>query len=290
MKNGEVKNYIIRGLLFILGLFLVSLNYNMFLLPNNLVIGGTSGIAILIKNYIDPVIFLYSINGILIIVSFIFLGKKKTLRSLIGAFLYPLFISITYPIALFLNVSFENNLVLVLVSAFLLGVGNGLIYKTGFTTGGSDIIIQLINEKRKLSMGTSILVTNVLIILLGGYIFGYEKVVYAIMILFINSLLVDKILLGISDSKMFFIYTKELSKLKQFVVKELETGITVLDVTGGYSKRHQDMIMCVVRTRDYVLFKEKIMEIDPKAFLVINDCYEVMGGVKRHNLPFIYFN
>lgn len=125
------------------------------------------------------------------------------------------------------------------------------------------------------------------IILAGGFVFGFAKVLYALIIVYLNAIITDRILLGISDSKMFFVYTTEVNKIKEFIVKEIKTGITILDIEGGYSQKKDKMIMCVVRTRDYFLFKEKILEIDPKAFFVINDCYEVLGGVKRANLPFI---
>ncbi len=278
-----------RSVLFLLGMFLVAINYNMFLLPNNLVIGGVSGLAIILKKiiYIEPVMFIYLVNTLLLIVSFFILGWKKTSKSVVGSLLFPLFITLTAPLVSKLNINFESDIIMVLISGLMLGVGSGLIYKTGFTTGGTDIIGQIFGEKKKMSFGTIMLIINATIVLGGGYFFGYEKVVYTIMILFLNSTLVDRILLGISDSKMFFIYTKKVEKIKKYIIEEINTGVTVLNIEGGYSCEKDKMLMCVVRTRDYFLFKETILEIDPRAFLVINDCYEVMGGVKRANLPFI---
>jgi uncharacterized membrane-anchored protein YitT (DUF2179 family) len=278
-----------RSVLFLLGMFLVAINYNMFLLPNNLVIGGVSGLAIILKKiiYIEPVMFIYLVNTLLLIVSFFILGWKKTSKSVVGSLLFPLFITLTAPLVSKLNINFESDIIMVLISGLMLGTGSGLIYKTGFTTGGTDIIGQIFGEKKKMSFGTIMLIINATIVLGGGYFFGYEKVVYTIMILFLNSTLVDRILLGISDSKMFFIYTKKVEKIKKYIIEEINTGVTVLNIEGGYSCEKDKMLMCVVRTRDYFLFKETILEIDPRAFLVINDCYEVMGGVKRANLPFI---
>ncbi len=278
-----------RSVLFLLGMFLVAVNYNMFLLPNNLVIGGVSGLAIILKKiiYIEPVMFIYLVNTLLLIVSFFILGWKKTSKSVVGSLLFPLFITLTAPLVSKLNINFESDIIMVLISGLMLGTGSGLIYKTGFTTGGTDIIGQIFGEKKKMSFGTIMLIINATIVLGGGYFFGYEKVVYTIMILFLNSTLVDRILLGISDSKMFFIYTKKVDKIKKYIIEEINTGVTVLNIEGGYSCEKDKMLMCVVRTRDYFLFKETILEIDPRAFLVINDCYEVMGGVKRANLPFI---
>ncbi|HOP65604.1 MAG TPA: YitT family protein [Bacilli bacterium] len=283
------KRLILRIFVLLIGIFLVAVNYNMFLLPNDLVIGGVSGLAIIIKKvcFIDPVLFIYFINVLLIIISFFVLGWKKTSKSVIGSLLFPLFISLTAPLTAKLNISFQSDIIMVLVSGLMLGVGSGLIYKTGFTTGGMDILSQIFGDKKKVSFGTALLIINVIIVLAGGYIFGYEKVVYAILILFLNSTLVDRILLGISDSKMFFIYTTKVDEVKKYITEDINTGVTILKIEGGYSSKRDKMLMCVIRTRDYFSFKETILGIDPKAFLVINDCYEVMGGVKKANLPFI---
>ena len=100
-------------------------------------------------------------------------------------------------------------------------------------------------------------------------------------------MVIDKILLGISDSKQFFIHTKELNKVKELLIEKLNTGATVIETTGGFTHKKKKMLMCVVATRDYYLFKEAVLEIDPEAFFVINDCYEVTGGVRRDSLPFV---
>ena len=99
--------------------------------------------------------------------------------------------------------------------------------------------------------------------------------------------MVDKLIIGISDSKLFFIYTKKWEEVRDYVLNDLDTGVTILEAEGGYSKSKNTVLMCVVPNKDYYLFKEIVLEIDPRAFFVINDCYEVHGGMKRRNLPFI---
>ncbi len=116
--------------------------------------------------------------------------------------------------------------------------------------------------------------------------FGINKFIYSLIILFINTTLIDRILIGISNSKLFFIYTKEDELIKEFIIKELKTGVTILNARGGYTEEKNHVLMCVVANRDYYYFKEMVLKIDPHAFFIINDCYEVTGGVKRHNLPF----
>lgn len=86
---------------------------------------------------------------------------------------------------------------------------------------------------------------------------------------------------------MFFIYTRKTKEIEKFIINELQSGVTIFDAEGGFSRNKKKMIMCVVPTRDYYLFKESILLIDSNAFFIVTDCYEVSGGVKRSNLPFI---
>ena len=131
------------------------------------------------------------------------------MKTLLGSILYPIMVSLTVPIAEYLKnyVTFDSFLVLILIAGLLSGFANGIIYKTGFTTGGSDILMKIINKYARIPEGKSVLYTNIVIILAGGFIFGINKMIYAIIILYISSSLVDRILIGISNSKLFFIYT-----------------------------------------------------------------------------------
>ena len=133
----------------------------------------------------------------------------------------------------------------------------------------------LLNKYGHISEGNSNIFIQTIVILLGGFTFGINKMIYALIILIIYSSLVDKILIGISNSKLFFIYTNKVDKVKDYILEELHTGVTLLHGQGGFSKKKNRVLMCVVPNRDYYLFKEIVLEIDPDAFFVINDCYEV---------------
>ncbi len=284
------KNLIRRFFLLLIGVTILALIYNLFLIPNNLVIGGTSGIAIILQKLcgLDPNIFLYMASLVLILISYFFLGKKETANAIIGSLLYPVMVSATVPLAEFLKAYFifDNFLIVILLTGLVDGFANGIIYKSGFNTGGSDILMKILNKYAHIPEGKSILYVNTIIILAGGFIFGINKMIYSILILYINSALVDRILIGISNSKLFFIYSEKTKKVKKFIIEDLKSGITLIDTEGGYRSIKGKLIMCVVPTRDYYYFKEAILAIDPQAFFIINDCYEVQGGVNRSNLPF----
>lgn len=290
-KEISTKSIIVTGSSFVIGTFLLALCYNMFLLPNNFVVSGTSGIAIVIEDLFgfSSTLFIYISSFILLIVSFIFLGFEKTKKTILGSILYPVMISITMPIAQFFNNNYPiNDIYLVIAFAILLyGLSNGLIYKCGFTTGGSDVLMQLMVKYGKMSEGKSNMIVNALVIVCGGITFGYVKAIYSLIILLTSSLFIDKIMFGISDSKLFYIFTREEKQVKKLILEDLETGFTILPTKGGYSHIKGSLILCVVSNRDYYMFKEKILQLDPTAFFIIEDCYEVNGGFKRPNLPFL---
>ena len=184
------------------------------------------------------------------------------------------------------NISFDSYVIICLISGVLFGTGSGLVYKMGYSTGGADIVMQILNKYLKISTGVASFITSIVVIVPGAFVFGLNKAIYGTIIVVIISVLVDKIMLGISNSKMFYIRTKKLEEVQDFI-KEMNTGYTIIKADGAYSKKKYDMIMCVLPTRDYYMFKNVIQKIDPEAFFIITDCYEVYGGQRKEQFPFI---
>ena len=291
MISESDKETIFEGLSFVFGVFLYALCFNTFLIPNDLVVSGFSGVAIVTQKLFgwNNQIFIYVTNFVLLGLSFIFLNWKTTKKNIVGSIMFPLMITITNPIADFLNDKLigDDFIIILLFSIILYGISSGLIYRSGFSTGGSDIIMQIINKYIKVGESKAMIVANSLIILLGMIVFGFDKGVYSFIILITSTYFIDKIMFGISDSKVFYIYTKKVRKIKKLILEDFKTGLTIIPSRGGYSKKRGHMIMCVVGNQDYYKFKERILEIDPNAFIIINKCYEVNGGVKRSSFHFI---
>lgn len=283
------KKEIYKVFWLVIGTILLALTYNLFLLPNDLVIGGTSGISIIFKNYINPSVFMYIATFLLLILSFAALGYDKTKKTIVGSILYPICISLTKPLAAYIipKIAIDEFIVTVILTGIFYGMSNGIIFKTGYTTGGTDVIVQILTKYLKIPEGKSTTITNATIILLGGISFGIVRVIYAFFVLYFSATLIDKIIIGISDSKVFYIYTKESSKIRDIILEDFKTGYTILPTSGGYSHDVGELIMCVVNTHDYYNFKESVLNLDPNAFIVINDCYDVNGGTKKQYLPFI---
>ena len=277
-KKDSFKKNVIRFSQLLFGLFLFALAFNFFLLPNDLVFGGVSGLSIVFKDIFDPSTFVFVVSSLLLIVSLFFLGKEKTMGSVLGSLLLPLFYKLTEILTMY--ISFDNTEIFLatIFGGVLAGLGRGIVYKAGFTTGGTDIINQMIHKYFKLSMGKCILITDGLVVGVGLFSFGLAKSMYAIVVLYIMSILADKVIFGISSSKAFYIVTSHVDEVRKFVLVNLGHGITMFDAVGGFSKENEKVLFCVVPTNEYFKLKEGIYQIDKEAFFVATDAYEVFGG------------
>lgn len=280
IKRIESKYRIRRYFELIFGVLLIAVAFNLFLLPNNVVFGGVSGLSIIVKEIIpiNPSTFIMICSLLLLIVSFLVLGKEKTKGSVVGSILFPIFVDLTANINNYIGLDTSNLLLSVIFGGVIYGFGAGLVFKAGFTTGGTDIINQIISKYAHVSMGNAMLMSDGLIVLIGVFFFGVNKFMYAIIVIYIIGLMTDKVLLGISSSKAFYIITNEDKRIRNYILNELHHGVTIFNVRGGYTLEKDEVILCVVPTREYYRLKEGIHEIDPDAFFVVTDAYEVMGG------------
>ena len=274
-KKGRITRYV----QFIVGVLLVALAFNIFILPNDIVY-GVSGLGVILYRTlgIDPSLVIMIGSVILLILSFILLGVEKTKNSIVGSLIYPVFVKLTENIVQFVDLGSTETIVVILFGAVISGLGLGLIFKSGFTTGGTDILNQIVSKYFKMSIGNAMFFTDGLIILGSVFVFGWQKFIYSLINMYIISVMTDKVILGISQSKAFYIITEHETSVKKFILNHLSHGVTVLEGRGGYTGNNLKVIMCIIPTKEYFLAKEGIHQIDPNAFFLVTDAYEVYGG------------
>lgn len=285
-KNKDIKlpinkkNLVKRIIEFLLGCFIVAFAYNIFIAPNNLVPGGVSGIAVIINGLfnIDYATTILVLNIFLLIMSYILLGREKTRASILGSIVFPLFVRATEHLNVWLQIDTSNVLLSAISGGILFGLGAGLIFRAGFTTGGTDIVNQILSKYLRITLGKSMLLSDGLIVLTSGYFFGIKTMMYSILVLYIISLISDRIVLGISDSKMFLIVTDKDEEVKEYILSTLNHGVTIFKGKGGYKREEEDVLMAVLPTKDFTLLRDGIKKIDKHAFYIITDTYEVFGG------------
>ena len=275
------NKYRIRRYFFvILGTLICASAYNLFIYPNNLVSGGASGISIIVNHFvsINPSILIFCMSGLLFLIGAIFLPKDVVIRSTVGLFLYPLFVELTSSLNTLIDTSNVDMLLIAIFGGVLYGLGFGLVVKYGFNLGGTDFITQIVHKYAKLTMGTSMFIVEGIIVITGAFVFGIINCLYAIVILFSITFMTDKVVLGISDKKAFYIITKKKDEVSNFVIEELDHTVTVFNATGGFTNEKVSVLFVVIPTREYYKLKEGISLIDEEAFFTVVDAYEVSGG------------
>lgn len=283
-KKKEVEYDIKRNELFDFAILLVgalfsALSFNLFLLPNNIVV-GFSGLSVIANSLfgIRPSLFMIVSYSILAVLSLKFLGFKSTKRTIIGSIIYPCFVELTSFIVPFVDLNGVESILLVLCGSLLSGFGSGLVYKVKYSTGGSDVVNQLLSKLLKRPIGSCMLITNGVIISIGFIVFGWKTVIYSVLVTYVMGIVVDRVMIGISESKTFQIITNSETEVKKFLLTKLSHGVTVLQARGGYTGDNIKIIMCIVPTREYVTVKEGVLAIDPEALIMVSDVYEVVGN------------
>lgn len=274
--NKEVRRY----LTMFLSLLISAILFNLLILKANIVCGGVNGIAIIINHIykIKPSIIIFIISVLLLIFSLFFLGLKRTSGTIVATITYPILVEVTSYLTQYVKIDISDLFLISIFIGVIGGLSNGLMYKTGFSNGGLPIISQILYEKLKLPISKTSFFINGIIVLIGGIYFGWNMVMYAIIILYINSLMIDKVMLETSNNKAFYIITKKQEEIKEYIINGLNHSVTIFNVEGGFEERKNKVLLTVIPTREYFLLTEGIKELDQDAFFLVCDAYEVRGG------------
>jgi uncharacterized membrane-anchored protein YitT (DUF2179 family) len=265
--------------LIVIGSAIMGIAYNLFLIPHRIVPGGVSGLSIILNYLLNTPVGLVVIifNVPLFVLGIKTLGRTYGLKSLIGIILSSLFIDFfTYIVR---TPSATNNPILAAVyGGVLLGSGLGIVFRGQGSTGGSDIIGQVLNRYTNLSIGMGILVTDFVIISLAGIVFHkIEAALYGYLTLFISSKVIDLISEGWSFTRAVYIISDKATEISERIIEKLGRGVTRLYGKGEYTEKERDVLLCVLTKREIPMIRNLVKEIDPKAFVIISDVYEVLG-------------
>ncbi|WP_042476588.1 YitT family protein [Bacillus ndiopicus] len=283
MNNSEqstVKDTISEYLFVIVGAAVIAIGFNVFLLPNQVASGGVSGISTILNGLFgwNAGIVQYAFNIPLFIAGVLILGKKFGVKSFIGTIALPAFVIATSgwePWTL-------NPLLGAIFGGIVVGSGLGLVFKGKASTGGTDLLAQIITKFTGLTLGTSVLMIDGIIAVSAALVFDLEKGLYAIIGLYVTTKTIDIIQLGFSQSKMAYIITNLEKEMRDAIYKEVDRGVTKLPAFGGYTGEEKTLLMVVVYQTEFTKLKQVVKMVDPTAFVVVSDAYEVLGeGFKR---------
>ena len=262
------------------GVVLLSLGFYFFLLPMNLVIGGVMGISVILREVIPVSTFLFITNILLLVVGGLFLGKVFFLKTIYATLLSPGLIFIlerTIPSDFFMKFMTESPL---LISAgfggLFIGVGLGMVLRSNATTGGMDIVQNIMNKFLHIPFSTAMYITDGIIIFIAMLI-DFQLGLYAVGAMLISGLIIDRLAIEGKSGYTAFIVTSKSEEIQKEIFDKLERGVTRVKVIGGFSKKEKDMIICTVDRIQFYNFKRIIKETDPKAFTFVSRTKEALG-------------
>ena len=259
------------------GAFLFAVGLSLFAEPFHIAPGGISGIAIII-NYLFslPVgLTIIIINIPLFIAGFLKLGRSFVISSLYAMLLSSILVDQLAHIKPFV----EEPLLAAVYGGLFIGAGMGFIFMHGASTGGSDIIVRLLRMRfAGLKLGRIMFFTDLAVIALAALVFrDLNRALYAIITVYINSIVIDGIIYGMEFSKVAYIISQKSEEVARRILDELERGVTFFFGEGGYSHQPSKIIMCALKKQQIVKFYAIVHETDPEAFVIVTDAHEVVG-------------
>ncbi|HIU35937.1 MAG TPA: YitT family protein [Candidatus Fimenecus excrementigallinarum] len=249
-----------------------------FLAPNDILLGGFTGISTVLHHLfgtpIGTVVFLLNIP--LLVLACRKFGAAFLLRTGLATLLSSAFMDL---FALFLPVYTGDRLLGALFGGILGGAGLGLVFLRGATTGGADILSKLLRLKfPQMSMGRLILLLDLAVVLLSFAVYrSFEAVLYSLVAIYVSAQAVDLAQTGLSHDKLLFIVTEKGETAVREIVETLDRGVSVLDVRGGYTGEKRQMLFCAVRASDAARLAKAVRALDDSAFIVISDISDVLG-------------
>ncbi|MFA5404113.1 MAG: YitT family protein [Ignavibacteria bacterium] len=282
-KNNHILKTIKKYLFLELGALLAAVGLEEFLIPNNIIDGGITGISI-ISSYLSNLplgIFILILNIPFLIFGYKQIGKTFMISTLFSVISLSIWVSFLRPIP-----GVTNDVLLATVfGGIILGIGIGIIIRFGGSLDGTEIIAIFLNKKTGFSVGEIIMFFNLFIIASAGFVFGWDRAMYSLIVYFIAYKVINITIDGMNETKAAIIISDKGTEIGEVITARLGRGVTFLEARGGFNGQIKNAVYSVVTRLEIVKLKSIINDIDPEAFMTINDVYDTMGGKhKKRNI------
>ncbi len=276
-KRRSIQEWIKDILVYAVGALVYALAVNLFTAPNDIAPGGATGIATVINYLTDIPIgtLILLINLPLFILSVIFIGGSFTVRTIIATTM----MSFAVDALSFIKGYEGDKLLCSIFGGILTGIGMTIIFLRGGTTGGTDILGRLLRMKwRHVSVGNMILIVDIVIIFLAGIVYrSIENALYAVIVIFASTKVIDGAIYGLDTGKSFFIVSDKSREIAERIAKEMGRGVTVFIGRGFYSGEEKEIINCCVRRNEAAMLRDIVKSTDPLAFVTVSNVGEILG-------------
>lgn len=257
------------------GAFISALAFNSMFVENHIASGGVGGLAISMNALFgwNTANFVLIANIPLLLLCFFFLGKEVFIKTVYGAWIYPIFIKLTAGLPTLTH----NTLLAAIFGGAVLGFGLGLVFIGNSSTGGTGIIIQLLEKYTPIPLGTSMAFVDGIVVGLGFVAFDTDTVMYSIVALLSITYFVNLVMAGADSSRNVMIISKHHAKIKEYITKVADRGVTELPMVGGFTGQENRMLMTTVSRLEYQRLETNILAIDETAFIVVMPATQVKG-------------
>lgn len=265
-----------RILLITLGASLMAVGLEIFLVPNNVIDGGITGISIMLS-YITGWklgVFLFILNIPFFFIGYKQIGKTFALSTLYGIIILSIGTTLLHPVPAFT----QDILLATVFGGIVLGIGVGLVIRYGGSLDGTEILAILFNNKLPFSVGEIIMFFNLFILGCAGFVFSWDRAMYSLIAYFVAYKTIDITITGLDESKSVWIISDNSRQIGDAIMNRLGRGVTYINGEGAYSGDDKKVIFCVINRLEEAKLKEIVTENDDSAFLAVADIAEVRGG------------
>lgn len=280
----KIKDRVVDYIVITIGLIIAAIGIKLFLVPGKIASGGVSGIAIILHHKFGFKVGLSMLimNIPLFLIGLKIFGRGYGIKTLYGTVFLSFFIDSMDYIIPNINTLVDytkggNMLLAPIFGGVITGAGIGIVMKYGGSTGGTDIIAQIISKFTRIPTGYSMMMVDFCVIISATIVFGWEAALYAIICLYTTGVFIDKTLDGASYLKMVFIISDEYEKIKNIVLHDIERGGTGISANGLYTNNEKKMILTVLKAKEIHELKDFIKHVDKNAFIIVTDVHEVYG-------------
>lgn len=279
MQIQKRKKQILEILYIALGNLIIAAGVTFFILPLNILSGGVAGIAVALEPvfHIQPRLVINALTIGLYVLGALLLGKQFALKTIVSTIVYPIAISMLGMLCPDVQIT-TNPLLASIYAGVFVGIGIGMVYRVGGSTGGMDIPPLIINKYTKIPLPTLVMCIDGATVVLGASVYGVEAAMIGLVSVWVCGQLIDKVItIGGHEAKNVMIITDKLEDMMQSIYQNINRGATILHAEGGYTRTRKPVIMMVIVKKQFPMLNHIIAQVDPEAFVIVSDVNEVQG-------------
>lgn len=275
MNSNDLKAVVRQLPVVTFAILLIGISINMFLGPHHIAAGGVSGIGILVEQAfsIDRAITVLVLNGAMLILTYIFLGDDVFVKTAIGSIMLPISLAVVPEVMVA-----QDRFLSVLVGSTIFAIGVAMLYRIEASSGGTTIPPMIFKKYFNINKSVGLLATDSIIVLFNVFVFGFEEFLFAIVSLLITSMVMSYLETGLNRSKAVLIMsTDHVEKIRLSILEEINKGMTIFNVSGGYTGTEKEMMMLILTSQEYQKLVKIIDRYDKNSFVVAYNVSEIHG-------------